>query len=60
MTSLTPKIKYSFESWIPGSKTIVNEGFTGSTNNGVLTKSAFVTPSDYAVGSYSLLHPCTG
>ena len=60
MTSLTPKIKYSFESWTSGSTSITNEGSTGSRNNGVLTNSAFVTPSDYAVDSYSLLHPCTG
>ena len=36
MTSLTPLIKYTFESWTPASTTIINEGSLGSTNNGVL------------------------
>ena len=55
MTSLTPLIKYSFESWTLGSTTIVNEGYSGSANNGVLTNIAIVISSDYAVGSKSLL-----
>ena len=55
MTSLTPVIKYSFESWTLGSTTIINEGSSGSSNNGVLTNSALVISSDYAVGSRSLL-----
>ena len=38
-----------------GSPTIINEGYSGSTNDGVLTNSAIVISSDYAVGSRSLL-----
>ena len=55
MTSLTPLIKYSFESWTLGSTTIINEGSSGSTNDGVLRNTAMVISSDYAVGTRSLL-----
>ena len=55
MTSLTPLIKYTFESWTPGSTTIINEGSSGSTNDGVLQYSAIVISSDYAVGAHSVL-----
>ena len=55
MTSLTPFIWYRFESWTPGSTTIINEGSSGSTNDGVLTNSAIVISSDYAVGAHSLM-----
>ena len=55
MTSLTPLIWYRFESWTPGSTTIINEGSSGSTNDGVLQNSAIVISSDYAVGAHSLL-----
>ena len=55
MTSLTPLIKYSFESWTLGSTTIINEGSSGSTNDGVLTNGAIVVSTDYAVGTRSLL-----
>ena len=55
MTSLTPLIKYSFESWTPGSTTIINEGSSGSTNDGVLQNGAIVISSDYAVGKNSLM-----
>ena len=48
-------MKYTFEAWTPGSTTIINEGSTGSTNNGVLQNSAIVISSDYAVGLHSLL-----
>ena len=51
MSSLTPVIKYTFESWTPGSTTIINEGSSGSTNDGVLQNSAIVISSDYAVGT---------
>ena len=53
MISLSPLIKYSFESWTPGSTAIINEGYSGSTNNGVLQNSAIVIASDYAVGAHS-------
>ena len=49
---------YRFESWIPGSTTIITEGSSASTNDGVLTNSAIngiVISSDYAVGTHSLL-----
>ena len=55
MSSLTPVIKYTFESWTPGSTTIINEGSSGSTNDGVLQNSAIVISSDYAVGAHCLL-----
>ena len=55
MTSITPLIKYSFESWTRGSTTIINEGSSGTVNDGVLQNSAIVISSDYAVGGHSLM-----